>query len=204
MKTHPNILLLAAIAPVLAWSAWEPYDRLTWWLETAPVFLGFAALFIAQSRGWRFTELVTLLIGLHMALLAVGGHYTYARVPAGNWVSDWFGWQRNHYDRLGHLMQGFVPAMVCREIFVRIRVIAHRGWLGFCVVCVALAISASYELLEWAAALLSEEAAESFLGTQGDGWDTQWDMFLALCGALCAVLVMTRLHDRALRRPARS
>lgn len=204
MKTHPNILLLAAIAPVLAWSAWKPYDRLTWWLETAPVFLGFAALFIAQSRGWRFTGLVTLLIGLHMALLAVGGHYTYARVPAGNWVSDWCGWQRNHYDRLGHLMQGFVPAMICREIFIRIQVISHRGWLGFCVVCVALAISASYELLEWAAALLSEEAAESFLGTQGDGWDTQWDMFLALCGALCAVLVMARLHDRALRRPARS
>ena len=198
MKTHPNILLLAAMAPLLAWSAWEPYDRLTWWLETAPVFLGFAALFIAQARGWRFTWLVTILIGLHMALLTVGGHYTYARVPAGHWVSDWFGWQRNHYDRLGHLLQGFVPAMICREIFIRIRVIAHRGWLGFCVVCVALAISASYELLEWAAALLSEEAAESFLGTQGDGWDTQWDMFLAFCGAVFAVLVMARVHDRAL------
>ncbi|MFZ9935602.1 MAG: DUF2238 domain-containing protein [Luteolibacter sp.] len=203
MKTHPNILLLTAIAPVLAWSAWEPYDRLTWWLETAPVFLGFAALFIAQSRGWRFTWMVTLLIGLHMALLAVGGHYTYALVPAGSRVSDWFGWQRNHYDRLGHLMQGFVPAMICREIFIRIRVVSHRGWLGFCVVCVALAISASYELLEWAAALISEEAAESFLGTQGDGWDTQWDMFLALCGALFAVLAMARLHDRTLRRTSR-
>ncbi len=204
MKTHPNIMLLAAVAPVLGWSAWEPYDRLTWWLETAPVFLGFAALFIAQYRGWRFTWLATILIGLHMALLTVGGHYTYARVPAGNWVSDWFGWQRNHYDRLGHLMQGFVPAMICREIFIRIRVVSHRGWLGFCVVCVALAISASYELLEWAAALISEEAAESFLGTQGDGWDTQWDMFLALCGALFAVLAMARLHDRALHGSARS
>ena len=199
MKTHPNILLLAAMVPLLAWSAWQPYDRTTWWLETAPVFMGFAALFIAQLRGWRFTWLVTVLIGLHMALLTVGGHYTYARVPAGNWVSEWFGWQRNHYDRLGHLMQGFVPAMVCREIFIRIRVISHRGWLGFCVCCVALAISASYELLEWVAALVSEEAAESFLGTQGDGWDTQWDMFLALCGALLAVMCMRRLHDREIR-----
>ena len=202
MKTHPNIILLAAMAPLMAWSAWKPFDRVTWWLETAPVFLGFAALFIAQARGWRFTWLVTVLIGLHMALLTVGGHYTYARVPAGHWVADWLGLQRNHYDRLGHIFQGFVPAMVCREIFIRIRVIPHRGWLGFCVVCVALAISASYELLEWAAALVSEEAAESFLGTQGDGWDTQWDMFLALCGALFAVLVMARLHDRTMRRLA--
>jgi putative membrane protein len=204
MKIHPNFLLLAVIAPLLAWSAYDPYDRLTWWLETAPVFLGFAALFIAQSRGWRFSWLVTVLIGLHMALLAVGGHYTYARVPVGDWVSGWFGWERNHYDRLGHLMQGLVPAMVCREIFIRIRVVAHRGWLGFCVVCVALAISAAYELIEWAAALLSKEAAESFLGTQGDGWDTQWDMFLALSAAVFAVLVLARVHDRAMRPLSRA
>jgi putative membrane protein len=204
MKTHPNFLLLAAIAPLLAWSAYDPYDRLTWWLETAPVFLGFATLFIAQSRGWRFSWLVTVLIGLHMALLTVGGHYTYARVPFGDWVSGWFGWERNHYDRLGHLMQGLVPAMVCREIFIRIRVVGHRGWLGFCVVCVALAISAAYELIEWAAALLSKEAAESFLGTQGDGWDTQWDMFLALSAAVFAVLALARVHDRAMQPLSRA
>jgi putative membrane protein len=124
-------------------------------------------------------------------------------VPLGDWLSDALGWQRNHYDRLGHIMQGLVPALVCREIFLRIRVIARRGWLGFCVVSVALAISATYELVEWAAALVSAEAAESFLGTQGDGWDTQWDMFLALCGALFAVTVLARVHDRSIQRLVR-
>ena len=201
MKTHPNFILLALIGPLMAWSAYLPFDRLTWWLEVIPVFVGFAALFIAQARsGWRFTRLVMVLIGLHMAVLIIGGHYTYARVPFGNWVAEYFGWQRNHYDRLGHIMQGFVPAMICREIFIRIRVIAHRGWLGFCVTCVALAISATYELLEWAAALVSAEAADSFLGTQGDGWDTQWDMFLAGTSAIAALLLLSKVHDRALRK----
>jgi putative membrane protein len=201
VKTHPNILLLAVIAPLLGWSAWRPYDRLTWWLEVAPVLLGFAALFIAQVKsGWSFSRFAMVLIALHMMVLIVGGHHTYARVPLGEWVGDLFGWQRNHYDRLGHIMQGLVPAIICREIFIRIRVIEHRGWLGFCVVSVCLAISACYELIEWAAALLSEEAAASFLGTQGDQWDTQWDMFLALSGALCAVLLLPRIHDRSMAR----
>ena len=200
LKTHPNILLLAIIAPVAAWSAWQPYDRLTWWLEVMPVFLGFIALFIAGRNGWRFSSFVLVWIALHMIVLLIGGHYTYARVPVGDWVGESLGWQRNHYDRLGHIMQGLVPALVCREIFLRIRVIAHRGWLAFCVVSVALAISATYELIEWAAALISAEAAESFLGTQGDGWDTQWDMFLALLGALFAVLALARSHDRSIRR----
>jgi putative membrane protein len=200
LKPHPNILLLAFIAPVAAWSAWQPYDRLTWWLEVIPVFLAFVALFIAGRHGWRFSNFVLVWIALHMIVLLIGGHYTYARVPMGDWLSEALGWQRNHYDRLGHIMQGLVPALVCREIFKRIRVIAHRGWLAFCVVCVALAISATYELLEWAAALISAEAAESFLGTQGDGWDTQWDMFLALAGALFAVLALPRLHDRSIRK----
>lgn len=197
MKNQTNILLLAIIAPVVAWSAWRPYDRLTWWLEVVPVFLGFIALLIAGRNGWRFSRFVMIWIALHMILLLVGGHYTYARVPLGDWVSETLGWQRNHYDRLGHIMQGLVPALICREIFMRIRVIAHRGWLAFCVVSVALAISATYELIEWAAAVLSAEAAESFLGTQGDGWDTQWDMFLALCGALAALL-LGRIHDRSM------
>jgi putative membrane protein len=201
VKTHPNLALLAVIVPLGAWSAWRPYDRLTWWLEVAPVLLGFGALFTAQWKsGWRFSRFAMVLIGLHMAVLLVGGHYTYARVPAGEWASGIMGWERNHYDRLGHLMQGFVPAIICREIFLRISVIAHRGWLAFCVVCVCLAISAVYELLEWAAALVSAEAAESFLGTQGDGWDTQWDMFLAGCGAVAAVLLCRGLHDRSMRR----
>jgi len=185
----------------MAWSAWHPYDTLTWWLEVAPVFLGFAALFIAQARsGWRFSDLALVLIGLHMLILIVGGHYTYARVPLGNWAAEAFQLGRNHYDRLGHFAQGLVPAVICREIFIRIRVISHRGWLGFCVVSVCLAISATYELIEWAAALLSAEAAEAFLGTQGDHWDTQSDMFLAGIGALVAVLLLSGLHDRSMRR----
>jgi putative membrane protein len=166
-----------------------------------PVFLGFAALFIAQAKcGWRFSSLAQVLIGLHMIMLIVGGHYTYARVPAGDWVSGLLGFERNHYDRLGHVMQGLVPAVVCREIFLRTGVLARRGWLGFCVLSVCLAISAVYELIEWLAALISQEAADSFLGTQGDGWDTQWDMFLAGSGALAALLFFSRAHDRSMER----
>lgn len=200
MKTHPNFLLLAFITPVLAWSAWRPYDTLTWWLEVAPVFIGFIALFIAQSRGWRFSRFALCWIAFHMVVLIIGGHYTYARVPLGDWAGGLFGWQRNHYDRLGHLTQGFVPAIICREIFIRNGVIARRGWLGFCVVSFCLGFSALYELIEWAAALISAEAAESFLGTQGDGWDTQWDMFLAGIGALAALLAFSRIHDRSMQR----
>ena len=166
-----------------------------------PVFLGFAALFIAQAKsGWRFSNMALVLIGIHILILIVGGHYTYARVPLGNWVAETFHLGRNHYDRLGHLAQGLVPAVVCREIFLRIGVIGHRGWLGFCVVSVCLAISATYELIECAAALVSAEAAESFLGTQGDGWDTQSDMFLAGIGALAAILLLSRAHDRSMRK----
>jgi putative membrane protein len=194
-------LLALCIAPVMVWSAWCPYDRLTWWLEVAPVFLALVAMGIAEKRtGWRFSGFALLCIFLHMVVLAVGGHYTYARVPVGDWASGWFGWERNHYDRLGHIMQGFVPAVVCREIFLRTGVLARRGWLGFCVTSFCLGFSALYELIEWAAALISAEAAESFLGTQGDGWDTQWDMFLALCGALGALMFASRLHDRAIRK----
>jgi putative membrane protein len=189
--------------PALAWSAWQPYDTLTWWLEVTPVFVGFAALFIARVKSsWRFSNMALVLIGIHMLILIVGGHYTYARVPVGNWFMETFDLSRNHYDRLGHLAQGLVPAIICREIFIRQHVIARRGWLGFCVVCVCLAISATYELIEWAAALLSAEAAESFLGTQGDGWDTQSDMFLAGIGALIAVLLLRKPHDKAMARIA--
>ena len=200
MKTHPNQLLLAIIAPVTVWSAWLPFDRLTWWMEVVPVFIAFIALFIAQARsGWRFSNLAMGLIAFHMIILLVGGHYTYARVPLGDWVGGLFGWERNHYDRLGHITQGFVPAIICREIFIRNKVLARRGWLGFCVVSFCLGFSALYELIEWAAALVSAEAAESFLGTQGDGWDTQWDMFLAGVGALGALAFLSRAHDRSMK-----
>lgn len=143
------------------------------------------------------------LVGIHMIILIIGGHYTYARVPLGNWAAETFGLARNHYDRLGHLAQGLVPAVICREIFLRVHVISKRGWLGFCVVSVCLAISATYELIEWAAALLSAEAAESFLGTQGDGWDTQSDMFLAGVGALITVFLLPGMHDRSMARLAK-
>lgn len=202
MKIHPNFLLLFAMLPVLAWSGWQPYDRLTWWLEVCPVFIGFTAIFIAQAKGWRLSNFALVLVWLHMVVLTVGGHYTYALVPAGEWAKEAFGFSRNHYDRLGHIMQGLVPAIVCREVFVRNNVITKRGWLGFLVVCFSMAVSAMYELLEWAAALVSAEAAESFLGTQGDGWDTQSDMFCALIGALFAVILLRIAHDRSMRKLA--
>lgn len=204
MKTHSHILLFLAMLPVLAWSGWRPYDRITWWLEVSPVFVGFIALFIAQAKGWRLSTLALLLIGLHMIVLMVGGKYTYALVPAGEWMKEAFGFSRNHYDRLGHIMQGLVPAIVCREILVRNRVIAKRGWLGFLTVCFCMAVSAVYELLEWAAALISVEASESFLGTQGDNWDTQNDMFCALIGALAAVVLLRIPHDRSMAKLAGS
>lgn len=200
MKWHPNFTVAAVVLPVLAWSAWRPYDAVTWWLETGPVFIGFAALAVAQVRGWRLSGFVLGWIALHMIVLIIGGHYTYARVPLGEWAREAFGSERNHYDRLGHLLQGLTPALITRELFVRHRVIARRGWRCFLIVCVCMAISAVYELLEWSAALVSAEASESFLGTQGDNWDTQSDMFCALVGALAALVFLHRLHDRSIRR----
>jgi putative membrane protein len=202
MKTHPNYLLLVAMLPVLIWSGWHPYDRTTWWLEVAPVFIGFIAIFIAQTKGWRLSNFALVLIGLHMIVLMVGGRYTYALVPIGDWAKDTFDLSRNHYDRLGHLMQGLVPAIVSREIFVRNHVIAKRGWMAFCVISVCMAISAVYELIEWAAALVSAEASAAFLGTQGDGWDTQSDMFCALIGALFAVILLRIPHDSSMGKVA--
>lgn len=198
MKTHPNLILLAAMLPILVWSGWHPYDRTTWWLEVAPVFIGFIALFIAQAKSWRFSNFALVLLGAHMAVLIVGGRYTYALVPIGDWAKEVFGFSRNHYDRLGHLMQGLAPAILSREVFIRNKVITRRGWLGFLVVCFCMAVSAIYELLEWAAALVSVEASEAFLGTQGDGWDTQNDMFCALIGATAAVILLRIPHDRSM------
>lgn len=171
---------------------------MTWWLEVSPAFLGFIALFIAQNKGWQMSKLALWLISFHMLVLLIGGHYTYALVPAGNWVSDYFGFQRNHYDRLGHLTQGLVPAIIYREIILRNGVLARRGWLAFCVISFCLAFSASYELFEWLVAEICSEAADSFLGSQGDVWDTQWDMFLAGIGATSALVFLSRAHDRSI------
>lgn len=193
-----DLPLLVVVLGVLVWSGIQPYDRLTWILEVTPAVLGLAVL-LGTWRRFRFTDLALTLVALHMILLCVGGKYTYARVPLGEWVKDTLYLARNHYDRLGHFAQGFVPAIVAREILLRRGVIARRGWNSFLVVCICLAISAVYELIEWLTALVSGEAAESFLGTQGDPWDTQEDMAMAFLGAVLALLLCSRWHDRQIR-----
>jgi len=198
-KWDPVVL---SVLPVLLWSAWKPFDWITWWLEVAPVFIGFVALFIARRKDWVFSNFAQFCIVFHMIVLIVGGHYTYALVPAGDWAKEVFHFSRNHYDRLGHFAQGFVPAVLFREVMIRNRVIARRGWREFLTVCFCMAVSAVYELFEWATALISEEAAESFLGTQGDVWDTQVDMFACLIGAFTAVLVTGMFQDRSIGKRA--
>ena len=180
---------------VLTWSAIEPADRLTWLLEVIPAIVGFIVLIMTRKR-FPLTELVYFLILVHAIILMVGGHYTYAEVPLGDWLRDLVGGGRNNYDKLGHLAQGFIPVMIAREIMIRNKVVAARGWLTFLLLSVVLAFSAFYELIEWWAALVSSEAAEAFLGTQGYVWDTQSDMLWALCGAILALLSLSKLHDR--------
>ena len=194
----PGCLLLAVVAALVV-SGIRPADRTTWWLEVTPALVAIALL-AATFRRFPLTTLAYALIAFHVCVLALGGHYTYAEVPLGNWAKEAFHLSRNHYDRLGHVVQGFVPAIVAREVILRTSSLRRGGWLAFLVVCVSVAISAAYELLEWATALVSAEASQAFLGTQGDPWDTQWDMFLALVGAVAALLVLSRLHDRQLAR----
>jgi len=195
---EPRWLLALAIAALVV-SGISHTERGTWWLEVFPVLLGIPIL-VATRRRFPLTPLAYRLLFLHSLVLVVGGHYTYARVPVGFWVQDAFDLARNPYDRLGHFAQGFVPALLARELLLRTSPLRRGKWL-FALVCMsALAISAGYELLEWWAALLGGEAAESFLGTQGDPWDTQWDMFLALAGALASQLLLSRTHDRELAR----
>jgi putative membrane protein len=190
---------------VLVWSGIGPRDRFTWWLEVAPVLIGLPVL-MATHRRLPLTPLLYVLLFAHAVVLMVGGHYTYAEVPAGFWVRDALGLARNHYDRLGHFMQGFVPAVLAREILRRRSPLGRGGWLFFLVTCVCLAFSALYELIEWWTAALTGESATAFLGTQGDPWDTQWDMLMALVGALSAQLLLQGAHERQLAAlaPARS
>ncbi len=193
-------LVLAAIVGVaLAISAIGPTDRLTWWLEVAPVLIAAPVLF-ATARRFPLTNLVYVLIGIHALILILGGHYTYAKVPLGFWIQDLFDLARNPYDRIGHFAQGFVPAMIAREILLRATRLRTGGWLFVIVCSICLAISACYEFIEWWAALIGGGSAEAFLSMQGDVWDTQWDMLLALCGAITAQLLLARVHDRALAR----
>lgn len=195
--TAGRVLAVVAVIWLVALvvSGIAPRDRVTWWLEVAPVLIALPLL-LATRRAFPFTTLTYVLVCIHGLILILGGTYTYAHVPAGLWVQDWLGLARNPYDRLGHFAQGFVPAIVAREILVRRFALVPGKFLFFVTLCVCLAISAFYEMLEWWAALAMGQDADAFLGTQGDQWDTQWDMFLALVGASVSLLVFSRWHDR--------
>jgi putative membrane protein len=192
---RPIYIILAAFFAVLIWSAIHPHDYFTWFLEVIPAILGLVLLAVIYTR-FRFTTLVYVALLFHAIVLMVGGHYTYAEVPLGNWVRDAFHLSRNHYDRLGHFMQGFVPALVAREVLIRRRIVVQRRWLPFMVFSVCMMVTSTYELFEFAVAKATGTAADAFLGGQGDPWDTQWDMTMCLIGCIVALLTMSRWHDR--------
>jgi putative membrane protein len=193
----PRVLLATIVvwAVGLVWSGWSPFDRVTWVLEIFPCIIGAAVMWATRYR-FPLTNLLYILILIHGVVLIVGGAYTYARVPLGFWMQDWFSFARNNYDKIGHFMQGFVPAIIARELFIRKWRIPSRPLIVFLALSVCLAFSAFYELIEWAAALALGQGADEFLGTQGDPWDTQSDMGFALLGAIMALLVLSAWHDR--------
>ncbi len=193
-----RVVWIVLFLAVLIWSGIQPKDTVTWMLEVAPAVIGALILWFTRER-FPLTTLTYALILIHCIILMVGGHYTYAEVPAGDWLRDWMGGTRNNYDKLGHFAQGFVPAIIARELVIRLGVFNSDRWRDFFVVSFCLGFSALYELIEWWVALLSDEAAESFLGTQGYVWDTQSDMGLALLGAVLALLLLSRYHDRQMR-----
>ena len=201
-RREPAILLIATIVALIV-SRVGALEPGTWLLEVAPILI-VAPILVLTARRFPLTPLVYRLLFVHALILMLGGHYTYAKVPLGFWAQDAFGLARNHYDRVGHLAQGFVPAMLAREVLLRRSPLKHGKWLGFVVVCVCLALSATYELIEWLAAVLGGSAADAFLGTQGDVWDTKWDMLMALVGATSALLLLSRVHDRQLARVERN
>lgn len=184
-------------AVVFVWSGIRPYDYFTWFLEVVPAIAALVIL-AATHRRFPLTPVVYVFICLHAIVLCVGGHYTYARVPVGDWVSSWLHLSRNYYDRVGHFMQGFVPALIAREVLLRLRVVRGAGWLFLIVTSICLAISACYEFFEYGVAMWTGAQADDFLGTQGDPWDTQNDMLLATIGAVTAQLLLCRIQDRAI------
>lgn len=190
--------LLGVAVLGLVWSGVAPHDQPTWALEVFPVVIALPLLWFTRKR-FPLTPLLYVLIALHASILMVGGHYTYALVPLGDWARDLLDLSRNPYDRVGHFAQGFVPAMIAREVLLRRTPLRRGGWLFFIVLCIGLAISACYEFLEWWTAVIMGGQADAFLGTQGDVWDTQWDMFLAGCGAVIAQVLLARWHDRQLQ-----
>ena len=182
---------------VLLWSGISPHNRFTWILEVFPAILGLGIL-MATYKQFQFTKLAYWLMLVHAIILMIGGHYTYAEVPLFNWIRDTFNLGRNHYDKVGHFAQGFIPAIIVREILIRKSPIKHGKWLSFMVICVSLTLSATYEFFEWWISEITGTAAEAFLGTQGYVWDTQSDMFMALLGAITALGLLSRVHNRAL------
>jgi putative membrane protein len=199
--TKELLLLLALLLLTIIWSWISPYDRLTWWLEAIPVIIALPLLLYTRDS-FPLTRISYYLIFVHAVILVVGAHYTYARVPLGFWMQDWFDFSRNHYDRIGHLAQGFIPAILAREILWRKQVLNimnqnnGKGWLFFLVTSFCLAFSAFYELIEWWSAVIGGDGSLDFLGSQGDVWDAQWDMMLALIGAVAAQLLLSRWHHR--------
>lgn len=197
MKKPIIILILLFFAGLIV-SAINPHDYFPWILEVFPAILGFIVLALTYKR-FQFTTLTYVMILLHCYILFIGGHYTYAEVPAFNWIRDALHQSRNNYDKLGHFTQGFVPAMITRELFIRLNVIQKKGWLPFLIVCVCTTISVLYEFLEWFVSVTSGQSGDSFLGTQGDIWDTQSDMLFAMIGAICMVIFISRWQDKALK-----
>lgn len=195
----PLQFLLGFTALVFVWSAVNPHDYFTWILEVFPAIIAAYILF-RTYKTFPLTSLAYVLICIHAIILMVGGHYTYAEVPLGEWMKEWFGFSRNHYDRIGHFAQGFVPAIIAREILLRSRTLKNGKWLFFICSCICMAISSFYELIEWWVALASGTSADAFLGTQGDVWDTQKDMCLAMIGAITALIVLSRLHDQLIKK----
>jgi len=199
VRSREPLVLLAFLALVYAWSGWRPSDPATWWMETAPVFVVLPVILWIHAR-IGLTSLTLRLLAFEAVLVAVGAHYTYANVPLGFWVSDLAGWERNHYDRFGHFMQGVVPALLLRELLLKTSPLRRGKWLFVIVSSMCLAFSAIYEFIEWGAAVVFAEGATEFLGTQGDPWDSQWDMFLAMIGSILAQLLLARYHDRLIER----
>jgi len=195
--THLAMLFILSVCLVV--SGIHPFDRTTWVLEIFPILIALPILFLTYNK-FRLTQLLYFFILIHMLILMLGGAYSYARVPLGFALQDWLHLSRNPYDKIGHFFQGFAPALVAREILVRKKIIHGKKMLAFIITCIVLAISASYELIEWAAALVLQQGAEEFLGTQGDMWDTQSDMFLALIGAIVALIGFTKIHDKQIQK----
>jgi putative membrane protein len=193
------LFLIFALAAVFIWSAIRPHDYFTWFLETVPGMIGLVILAATYPR-FRFTPLVYTLIVMHIAVLCIGGHYTYAEVPLFNWIRDHFHQSRNNYDKVGHFMQGFVPAMVAREVLIRNKIVRGKLWLAGLVFSICMAITAIYELFEWQVAVATGTAADAFLGTQGDPWDTQKDMATCLIGSLSALVLLSHWHDRQIAK----